>query len=147
MPAPDLEQSCAFLIHDTARLIRRRLGLSIRDLELTQAQWRVLANLLLTPGCTQSGLAETLDMEKAPLGHVLDRLEQAGWVKREPDPADRRARRVYLTPKADNVISDIMRIGLKLRGEALAGISDADLESFFRVLEVILANLAAAPSE
>ena len=52
-----------------------------------------------------------------------------------------------LTPKADNVISDIMRIGSKLRGEALAGISDEDLESFFRVLEAILANLAVAPSE
>ena len=40
-------------------------------------------------------------MEKAPLGLALARLERAGWIKREPDPSDRRARRVYLLEKAD----------------------------------------------
>ena len=54
MPQSDFEQSCPFLIHDTARLIRRRLELSIRDLELTRAKWRILANLLAAPGSTQS---------------------------------------------------------------------------------------------
>ena len=37
-----------------------------------------------------------------------------------------------------------MRIGAVLRAEALAGISDADLDAFFRVLESILGNLCAA---
>ena len=99
MPYPDFEQSCAFLIHDTARLIRRRFGLSIRDLELTQAKWRVLTTLLERPGISQSELAERLDIEKAPLGLALDWLEQAGWIERKADPADRRVRRAALLPR------------------------------------------------
>ena len=78
---------------------------------------------------------------------MLDGLERMGFVQRRSVEGDRRARRVCLTSKADGVINDIMRIGIKLRGEALAGISDEELERFFHVLEVILANLDAAPSE
>jgi len=149
MPAPDLEQSCAFLIHDTARLIRRRLGLSIRDLELTQAQWRVLANLLLTPGCTQSGLAETLDMEKAPLGHVLDRLEQAGWVKREPDPADRRARRVYLLEKAAPTVTLMSERFRAVETNYLRGFDPEEVGEMLASLQIVrdaLKSPAAAPA-
>ena len=37
--------------------------------------------------------------------------------------------------------------GTKLRVEALTGISDADLEVFYRVMEVILANLLSASAK
>ena len=60
---------------------------------------------------------------------------------------DRRARRICLTPKADNVIADILNIGTQLRTEALTGIPDADLEVFYRVTEVILANLLSASAK
>ncbi len=86
-------------------------------------------------------------MEGPTLVRVLDGLERMGLVLRAAVEGDRRARRICLTPKADGVNSDIMRIGTKLRAEALAGISDAELESFFGVLETIMANLAAAPPE
>lgn len=96
----DPERNCAYLIHDTARLIRRRFDQSIRDLSLTQAKWRVLATLGRDPGLTQSELAERLDIEKAPLGLALVWLEQAGWIRRAPDPRDRRVRRVHLRERA-----------------------------------------------
>ena len=105
MSLPDFEQNCAFLIHDTARLIRRRFGLSIRDLQLTQAKWRVLTALMERPGISQSELAERLDIEKAPLGLALDWLEQAGWIERKADPADRRVRRAALLPKAEPALA------------------------------------------
>ena len=132
----------------TARMWRHKLDERLSPLGLTQARWLVLMHLSRMGGeAPQKELAFIVGVEGPTLVRVLDGLERLGLVQRMGVEGDRRARRVCLTPKADNVISDIMRIGLKLRGEALAGISDADLESFFRVLEVILANLAAAPSE
>ena len=95
----------------------------------------------------QKKLAFIVGVEGPTLVRVLDGLERLGLVQRLGVEGDKRARLIRLTPKAASVISDIMRIGIKLRGEALAGISDEDIESFFRVLEAILANLAAAPSE
>jgi hypothetical protein len=77
MAANDFEQNWALLVHDTARLIRRRFDVSIRDLGLTQAKWRVLGTLSRHPGITQSELADRLDIEKAPLGLALEWLDQA----------------------------------------------------------------------
>lgn len=104
MVLSDLEHSCEFLIHDTVRLIRRRFDLAIRDLGLTQAKWRVLATLRNHPGISQSELAELLDIERAPLGLALDWLEQAGWIRRATDAADRRIRRVYLLDEASPIL-------------------------------------------
>lgn len=126
--------SCGFLIHDTARLIRRRFDLAIRDLGLTQAKWRVLAALRDTPGLSQSELAERLDIKRAPLGLALDWLESAGWLRRETDAVDRRIRRVYLL--------DTTRPTLDLMGERFRALENNylrgfDTEEITRMLEAL----------
>ena len=143
-----VRENVGITISRTARTWRTKLDERLSPLGLTQARWLVLMHLSRMGGeAPQKELAFIVGVEGPTLVRVLDGLERLGLVQRMGVEGDRRARRVCLTPKADNVISDIMRIGLKLRGEALAGIPDADLESFFRVLEIILGNLAAAPSE
>ena len=135
-------------ISRTARTWRTKLDERLSPLGLTQARWLVLMHLSRMGGeSLQKELAFIVGVEGPNLVRVLDGLERLGLVQRLGVEGDKRARLIRLTPKAASVISDIMRIGIKLRGEALAGISDEDIESFFRVLEVILANLAAAPSE
>lgn len=144
MPSADFEQSCPFLIHDTARLIRRRLELSIRDLELTRAKWRVLANLLAAPGSTQSELAERLEMERAPLGLALDRLEHAGWIKREPDPSDRRARRVYLLEKAEPTVALMNQRFQAVENHYLRGFEPEEVAEMLESLRIVRDALKAA---
>ena len=135
-------------ISRTARTWRTKLDERLSPLGLTQARWLVLMHLSRMGGeSLQKELAFIVGVEGPTLVRVLDGLERLGLVQRLGVEGDERARLIRLTPKAASVISDIMRIGIKLRGEALAGISDEDIESFFRVLEAILANLAAAPSE
>ena len=136
------------IINRTSRTWRTKLDERLSHLGLTQARWLVLMHLSRMNGkALQKDLAVSVGVEGPTLVRVLDGLERMGLVERVGVEGDRRARRICLTPKADSVISDIMRIGVKLRGEALAGISDAELESFFHVLETIVDNLAAAPSE
>lgn len=95
----------------------------------------------------QKDLAVSVGVEGPTLVRVLDGLERMGLVERVGVDGDRRARRICLTPKADNVIADILNIGTQLRTEALTGIPDADLEVFYRVTEVILANLLSASAK
>ena len=143
-----IREHVGITISRTARTWRTKLDERLSPLGLTQARWLVLIHLSRMGGeSLQKELAFIVGVEGPTLVRVLDGLERIGLVQRLGVEGDKRARLIRLTPKADSVISDIMRIGIKLRGEALAGISDEDIESFFRVLEVILANLAAAPSE
>lgn len=141
-------EAVGMTIARTARTWRTKLDERLSPLGLTQARWLVLMHLSRMDGeALQKELAFMVGVEGPTLVRVLDGLERLGLVQRVGVEGDRRARRVCLTAKADSVISEITRIGIKLRGEALAGISDTELESFFRVLETILANLAAAPPE
>ena len=143
-----IREHVGITISRTARTWRTKLDERLSPLGLTQARWLVLIHLSRMGGeSLQKELAFIVGVEGPTLVRVLDGLERIGLVQRLGVEGDKRARLIRLTPKADSVISDIMRIGIKLRGEALAGISDEDLESFFRVLEAILANLAVAPSE
>ena len=134
------------IINRTSRTWRTKLDERLSHLGLTQARWLVLMHLSRMGGeAPQKELAASVGVEGPTLVRVLDGLERLGLVQRLGVAGDRRARRVCLTGRADGVISDIMRIGANLRAEALLGITDTEIEGFYRVLETIMANLAAAP--
>jgi MarR family transcriptional regulator for hemolysin len=60
----------------------------------------VLTRLDRFEGLKQSELAEMLDLQPITLTRLLDRLCASGLIERRPDPNDRRANRLYLTPSS-----------------------------------------------
>ena len=138
------ERNLGFLLHDVARLMRKRFEQSARGLALTRSQYQVLAHLARHEGIQQSGLAEILEVEPITLTRILDRLEEAGLVERCAHPSDRRIRLLHLTEKAHPLLSEIFAIGAAMRGEALAGVSEADRERLFAILSAMKANLLKA---
>jgi MarR family transcriptional regulator for hemolysin len=103
----------------------------------------VLVFLSRNEGATQAKLAEASDTEPMTLVRVLDRMERDGWIERRPDPADRRAYRLYLRPASTPVLTEITRIGEKARSEALAGLSSEQREQMMSMLEHVRTNLVA----
>src|SRR3977135_4525686 len=84
-----------FLLHEVARLLRRRFEQNARNSGLTRSQWQVLAYLAGNEGINQSGLADLLDIEPITLCRIVDKLQTPGLVARQPDPSDRRGGLVY----------------------------------------------------
>jgi MarR family transcriptional regulator, organic hydroperoxide resistance regulator len=70
--------------------VLERHGLSI-------PQFDILATLGFEQGITQQELAERLLVTKGNICGMIDRMEASGWVKRKPDPDDRRVNRLFLT--------------------------------------------------
>lgn len=139
-PAPPL----GFLLHDAARLLRKRFEQNARGLGLTRAQWQVLAVLQRAEGIQQSGLADILEIEPITLARQLDRLEAAKLVERRPHPTDRRIKQLYLLPDALPLIAQMREIGEMTRIEALVDIDEADRERLAAILTVIRGNLVKA---
>ena len=137
----DLSRNFGFLLNDVARLLRTAYDRRIRKLGLTRAQWWVLTHLYRSNGVSQTGLAETLEIEKPTLGRLLDRLEAKGWVRREHDARDRRVWRVHLTEEVEPALRTMRTIAAELRRDALAGISAAERERFVDTLLAIKENL------
>lgn len=142
----DLSRNFGFILNDVARLMRTRFDRRVRSLGFTRSQWWVLNHLFRYHGATQSELADVLEIEKATLGRLLDRMEQKRWVRRDADAADRRVRRVYLTEEVEPLIKAMRAAAAELRREALAGLGTTQQEAFVDALLAIKSNLARAES-
>jgi len=132
-----------FLVHDVARLMRRAFDRRVKHLGLTRSQWFVVAHLYRTDGQTQRHLADELDMQRAPLSKLLDRLEAGGWVERRSDPDDRRANRVYITKKIDSLMVEGMAVGENLTDDIFSGVDEETRDRFITVLANAKSNLVA----
>ena len=132
-----------FEINETARTIRRAFDQRAVDFGVTRVQWKTLARLKRQPGLRQVELAEILEMEPITLCRVIDRLEETGLVERKADPADRRAWRLEITPKAEPLIRKLKAVAAELTAQALGGLNSSEVEQFHRDLLRIRGNVAA----
>jgi DNA-binding MarR family transcriptional regulator len=94
-------------------------------------------------GVTQSELAQVLEIDKPSLGRLLDRMETNGWVTREEDAKDRRAKRVLLTQEVGPAMKTMRAAAAETRKEALFEISEREQEQFVDTLLKLKANLAS----
>ena len=78
----NLDRDLGFLLHDVARLMRKRFEQNARDLGLTRSQGQVLVHLADNEGIHQGALAELTRVEPITLTRILDRLEEAGLIER-----------------------------------------------------------------
>ena len=132
----------SFLIHDVSRMRRSAYDQFMKPLRVTRAQWWVLAHLSRHDGMMQTQLAEVLDVGKASLGDVVGSLEAAGLVDRRTDPSDKRARRVYLTRRAQALIKRMTRMEVDFNEQILAAISPEERLRLIDSLTHIKAALA-----
>lgn len=138
----DVEHRFGFLVHDVGRLCSRHFDQRAhRRLKLTRAQCQVLVYLAIDEGASQAALADTLEMAPIALARLLDRMEQARWLRREPNPLDRRAYQLYLTRKGGAVLDAIRTLGDEVQETALAGLSDADRRRLITLLRRVRRNL------
>ncbi|MGB8621375.1 MAG: MarR family transcriptional regulator [Paracoccaceae bacterium] len=133
--------SLGFLLHDSARLLRRRFEARGGEHGLSAAQWRLLVHLARQGAAPQARLAQLLEVEPISVSRLLDRMEQGGWVKRRPDPNDRRVRMVHPTDKTLEAFASIKAVAGEVYDEALAGLTVEEREILMRGLKAIVANL------
>ena len=115
----------------------------VQELGLTGAQFDVLAQLSTHEGISQQALSEQLFVTKGNVCGLLDRMEEKGWVERQPDPNDRRAHRLYLTDVGRSVAERAMPDQEEFIAEQMSVLTEeeqATLRSLLRKLDRSLAN-------
>jgi DNA-binding MarR family transcriptional regulator len=137
----DLSRNFGFVLNDVARLLRTIFDRRVKSLGLTRSQWWVLNHVFRHHGATQSELAEVLEIEKATLGRLLDRLDQKGWIRREAHADDRRAKRIYLTEASEPTLKAMRAAAGELRREALAGLTAQERDRLIDCLLSVKENL------
>lgn len=127
----------ALLAGATRRLIEEERPL-LEAHGMTMWGYIALSRLAQEPAASQLLLAESMGYDKTRLITLLDSLEADGLITRQPDPDDRRARIISLTPKGRKLHRAARRSILTMEKRLLSGVSEADIQR----LRDILSRLA-----
>ncbi|MBV1698834.1 MAG: MarR family transcriptional regulator [Hyphomicrobiales bacterium] len=141
MPPLSRKREFAFLLNDVARLLRTYANYRAAQFGITRAQWAVLVRVDREEGLNQSKLADTLDLQPITLTRLLDKLCDGGLIERRPDPDDRRAKRLYLTPAARPLLEQLRVLGEETMADALSGLDRASIDQMIGDLSAVKENL------
>jgi DNA-binding MarR family transcriptional regulator len=85
----------------------------------------------------QTQLAAALDVGKASLGTLIERLEASGLVERRDDPIDKRAKRVYMARAGHQLLKQMMQEENRFNERILRDLSLEDREVMIQKLTQI----------
>lgn len=127
-------RNIGYLLRDTHRSFRRIMKDRIERHGITVAMWTQLWELWQEDGLTQSELARRLKLEKPSVNSTVVKMETRGLVERQTTESDRRERRVFLTPKAWEMQSDLADMASEINEEVLAGLKDEEVAKVMGLL-------------
>jgi DNA-binding MarR family transcriptional regulator len=131
----------ADLLTRTNRRLRRASGPELEASGVTPSQLRVLRVLKAAGGPLRvSELARRLDVIARSATSVADLLEQRGLVVRQPDPVDRRATLVALTPAGSKVLGALRDRRAAGLAELLGRLTDDEQAELIRLLTILTAD-------
>lgn len=126
------------------RVVRRRLARTLPEPQLPTAQVELLLVVEGEPGIGVAAAARALGLAGNSVSALVNPLVDAGLVRREIDPTDRRAVRLHLTGGARSRLSRYRSARAELVGKALDGLDPADrraiadaLPALRRLLDVL----------
>jgi DNA-binding MarR family transcriptional regulator len=111
----------------------RGWGLFAKSTGLSMPQFSVLMQLYHRGNCGIGDISERFDITNAAASQLVDKLVQSGFLKRDEDPSDRRAKLLNLTDKGRNLIQQgieeryrwVDQLAGKLTSEERAKVSEA----------------------
>lgn len=82
----------------------RSWHLFVKSTGLTMPQFSILMQLHYKGSCGMSEISEHFDISNAAASQLAEKLVQGGYIERDEDPNDRRAKQIQLTSKGRKLI-------------------------------------------
>lgn len=82
-------------------------------------------------------MAEKLGKDKSAILRMIDLLEKKELLRRAVDQNDRRKNQLLVTKKGERLIAEFRNVEFELNCELLEGLSDADMQTFYKVVNHI----------
>lgn len=103
--------------------------------DLTLRQLQILSLLRTTPGLSGQDLAEQVGVGTSTMSGIVDRIAAKGWIRREPDPVDRR--RVLLRPTQEGlaVLVGLEAPAARAREALVQRLEETELADLCRLVE------------
>ncbi len=136
----DLFESPGMLIHKLAHAMALDMNRRLKAAGVTLSQWFVLKQLWRQEGKSQVELQELLDLERATVHGLIQRMARSELIECKPDPSDRRVQRIFLTERGRALKQITPSLEEEVNDRALQGFSEDERAFFIRLLTRALHN-------
>jgi MarR family transcriptional regulator, organic hydroperoxide resistance regulator len=132
-----LDTYLAALLARASSLISDEFHATLARKKIPALQWRVLA--CLSDGPLPMGDLGRLILAKQPtVSKLIDRMEAAGLVARQEDPASRRRTLVALTPRGGKLAAELIALALEHEASVLLPFPPEVAKVFVDVLRQLI---------
>ena len=126
----------------THALCKKAMASGLAPLGLKLANYDTLVNVYRFPGMTQFELSEKLLVGRSNLTMLLPELVKRGLIRRDCDPADRRIRRLYLTPEGEQLTRAGIEVQNRILKRMLAVLSQEECDAVGEMMRRLSKALA-----
>src|SRR5919108_4209121 len=119
-------------------IFRQFLWQRAAELDLTYAQGQVLFHVAAHPGCRMGDVGKAFGVTLPAVTHLVDRLEEKGFITRAGDPPERRAYVLEITRAGAALVDELHAMRLRSLEAVLARMSADDRTRVVRGLEALV---------
>lgn len=133
-----LEELPGFLVRRLGQISTALFLEETAGLDLTPPQFGVLLVIAAQPGRDQTWLSCRTALDRTTITGILDRLSARGLIRREVDPANRRARLLHVTSDGHALLEQARIPAERTTARLLAPLSAAEQETFVTLLRQLV---------
>ena len=112
----------------------------INELDISYDQWMVINVISKKQGVSQIYIAENARKEPASISRILKLLEKKEVIQKVNEKGNLRAKRIYLTPKGDDVHRKATRLFNMIAKDGFNGVYEQEINLFVRILDKLQSN-------
>lgn len=125
------------ILHRKSRVYFHR---ELDPLEIGSGEVKIFSYLAHEPGSTQQEIVDYFKLDKGTISYLIKKLDTGGFVRKEPDPEDRRSGKLYLTEKALKKEKQIREIFNGWTELLLNGFDEEERKQAFAIMERMIEN-------
>ncbi|MBC7075254.1 MAG: MarR family transcriptional regulator [Syntrophomonadaceae bacterium] len=130
----ELDQCINFVLTKAQQSVYQLFKTELHSYGVTPGQYGILKCLWDKNGQTAKQLAEQLFLDSSTVTGILDRLENKGLVKRQPNSRDRRSLQVVLTNKGRELEGPLSQAIVRANQKALLKLEDDEIKQLQQLL-------------
>lgn len=140
---PDLLSSMSYCLVKSGQILRSRMDEIMAEHQLLTPHLGLLIILSNSQLINQLKLGETIGIDKATMVKLIDDLEICGFVTREIDHKDRRAKLISITKNGQKFTTKMVKIRIEIENEFLAPFNKVERDTIRKILPLILNSFYA----
>ncbi|WP_040949156.1 MarR family winged helix-turn-helix transcriptional regulator [Gorillibacterium massiliense] len=124
-----------------ARALDSISNIEFIECDLTKGQYLYLVRICENPGIIQEKVAETIKVDRTTAARAIQKLEMNGFIEKKEDEHNKKIKKLFPTEKGEKVYPFIKRENDHSNRIALAGFSEGEEETLFKLLQRVRKNI------